>query len=363
MLKIENLYCKAGNFLLKAVTLKVERGEYFVLLGPTGSGKTTLAKCICGLCEISGGKIFLNGADITELPPEKRKIGYLPQDFALFPNMNVRENLLFGAEMQKKDMKEIKGKLDYIVETLGIGGILERPAVNLSGGEKQRVSLGRALLADPEILILDEPFSSIDTGLKTNLWFEMKDFLSTLKIPVIHITHNLDEAAVLAGKMGVLISGEIVQHGAKDEIFSKPATAEVAQYLGIRNIYSGEIAKSVNGKVIIVGENFRISTFNDKNFREGEKVRFSIRAQDIKIMKENFAVRDELKDNIFEGEIKASHFLSDSCIIKVESVLNFEVKFPTYIYQRHKLYNGKKVKIGIWQKGINVFHGGIPQNA
>ncbi len=355
MLKIENLYCKAGNFLLKAATLKVERGEYFVLLGPTGSGKTTLAKSICGLHRNTGGKIFLNGADITELPPEKRKIGYLPQDFALFPNMNVRENLLFAPRMQKKDMKEIKRKMDYIAETLDIGGILERETVNLSGGEKQRAALGRALLADPEILILDEPFSSIDPGLKTNLWFEMKDFLSVLKIPVIHITHNLDEAAVLAGKMGVLINGEIVQQGVKEEIFSKPAAAEVAEYLGIRNIYSGKISKLTNGQIVIAGKNFKITAFNDKNFIEGEKVKFSIRAQDIKIMKENFAVRDELKNNIFEGEIKASHFLSDSCIIKVEAALNFELKFPAYIYQRHKLYNGKKVRVGIWQKGINVF--------
>ncbi|MBA3053088.1 ATP-binding cassette domain-containing protein [bacterium] len=355
MLKIENLYYKAGDFLLKAVTLKVERGGYFVLLGPTGSGKTTLAKCVCGLRRNSGGKIFLNGADITELPPEKRKIGYLPQDFALFPNMNIRENLLFAPRMQKKDMKDIKGRLDYVVKTLGIDGILERTAVNLSGGEKQRAALGRALLADPEILILDEPFSSIDTGLKTNLWFEMKDFLSALKIPVIHITHNLDEAAVLAGTMGILINGEIVQQGEKEDIFSKPASAEVAQYLGIRNIYSGKIAGLDGERIIIGGANFKIAAFNDKNFIKGENVKFSIRAQDIKIMKETFAVRDELKDNIFEGEIKASHFLSDSCIIKVESALNFELKFPSYIYQRHKLSNGKKVRMGIWQKGINVF--------
>jgi len=257
--------------------------------------------------------------------------------------------------MQKKKMQDVKNKLDYVAETLCIGGILEREVGNLSGGERQRVALGRALLAEPEILILDEPFSAIDAGFRTNLWFEMKDFLSAIKIPVIHITHNLDEAMVLASKVGVLISGEIVQQGVKDEIFLKPVSLKVAKYLGIRNIYSGKITESVNGKVIISGENFRITASNDKNFSKGEKVKFSIRAQDIKILKENFPVRDELKDNIFEGVIKSSHFLSDSCIIEVESALKFELKFPTYIYQRHKLYNGKKLRIGIWQKGINVF--------
>jgi len=359
MLKIESLFFRAGNFLLKDVTLQVESGQYFILLGPTGSGKTTLARCICGLYEISKGKISLNNRDITNLPPEKRRMGYLPQDFALFPNMKVSENLLFAPSVRKKDIRMLKNKFDHIVERLNVGKLLERNVRNLSGGEKQRVALGRALLAEPELLILDEPFSSIDVGLKTSLWFEMKEFLSTLHIPIIHITHNLDEASVLGQNLAVLIDGKIVQLGPKDKIFSKPATERVAEYLGIRNISSGEIAEVAGGKIIIRGENFRIVGFNDRDFRKGEKVKFSIRPQDIKIIKDEIPVRDELKDNLFEGVITSSHFLSDSCIVKVKSVLNFELKFPIYIYQRHKLYNGKKVRIGIWQKGINVFKEGL----
>jgi len=365
MLKIENLCCRVGKhrpsapgqgeFLLNVSSLEVAFGEYFVLLGPTGSGKTTLAKCICGLYKNTDGKIFLRGRDITQLRSEERKIGYLPQNFALFPNMNVRENLLFAPSVRKTAAGTTKKSFDRIVEALNIAQILKRNPVNLSGGEKQRVALGRAFLSEPDILILDEPFSAIDTGLKTNLWFEMKEFLNEAGIPVIHITHNLDEAAVLAGNLAVLIAGRLVQAGSKDEIFSKPASEQVAGYLGIRNIYSGKITKADGGRIIIKGENFKITAFNDKNFKTGEVVSFSIREQDIKIIKEGTPVRDELKDNILEGEILASYFLSDSCIVKVGSAVNFELKFPAYIYQRHKLHNGKKVRIGIWQKGITVF--------
>ncbi|RLD16360.1 MAG: molybdenum ABC transporter ATP-binding protein [Caldiserica bacterium] len=355
MLKIKKLSCKVGSFELKDISFELKKGEYLILLGPTGSGKTTFAKCICGINKVKEGKIYLNGKDITNLPPEKRKIGYLPQNFALFPNMNVRENILFSPMVKKINFKAIQQKFESIVEILKINHLLERGVKNLSGGEKQRVALARALLSDPEILILDEPFSSIDVGLKTNLWFEIGDILLSFSIPVIHITHNLDEASVLGQTLAVMIDGKILQKGKKDDVLSKPLNEKIARFLGIRNIYSGEIVEVHNGKITIKGENFVITAFNERNFKKGERVKFSIRPQDIKIIKEGVPVREELKENIFEGVIASAHFLSDTCILKVKSVIDFELKFPSYIYQRHNLHIGKKIKIGIWQKGISVF--------
>jgi len=355
MLKIEKLSLKLGDFSLKEVSLELQKGEYLILLGPTGSGKTTLAKCICGLNKAKAGRIFLNGKDITNLPPEERKIGYLPQNFALFPNMSVRENILFSPMVKKINFQTIEQKFESIVETLKIAHLLERGVKNLSGGEMQRVALARALLSDPEVLILDEPFSSIDIGLKTNLWFEISEILSSLHIPVIHITHNLDEASVLGQNLAVMVEGGIFQKGEKDEIFSKPLTEKIARFLGVRNIYSGEITEIQNGKITIQGENFSIIAPNERNFTKGKKVKFSIRPQDIKIIKEGVPVREELKENVFEGVIASAHFLSDTCILKVKSTVDFELKFPSYIYQRHNLHIGKKIKIGIWQKGISVF--------
>jgi len=355
MLKIENLFASADSFLLQDINLEIGDEEYLVLLGPTGSGKTTLARCICGLYEISKGKITLNDVDLTKLPPEKRKIGYLPQDFALFPNMSVRENILFSPAVKEINFNTIRPQFENIVETLKIKHLLQRGVKNLSGGEMQRVALARALLSEPEILILDEPFSSIDIGLKTNLWFEIREILACSHIPVIHITHNLDEASVLAQNLAVMIGGRILQKGKKDEIFSKPLTEKIARYLGIKNIYSGEIAEIQNGKITIQGENFRIIAFDEGNFTKGQRVKFSVRPQDIKIIKEGIPVREELKENIFEGVIVSSHFLSDTCILMVKSMIDFELKFPSYIYQRHNLYTGKKIRIGIWQKGISIF--------
>jgi len=389
MMKIEKLSCRLDNFLLNDITLNIKR-DHFILLGPTGSGKTTLAKCICGFYKITEGKILLNKKDITTLPPEKRNIGYLPQDFALFPHMNVRDNILFGVKARKIDFNKVKNKFDKIVEILKIGILFKRYPNSLSGGEKQRVALARALLVDPEVLILDEPFSSIDVGLKKDIWFEMIDILKKFKIPVIHITHNLDEASILGTKIALLIDGKIIQKGNKEETLSKPKTEMAARYLGIKNIYSGIIEKVNKEKVIIKGEKFKIIAFNERehsnkvnlvkdscirrndrkganedmdileethktNFTEGEYVKFSIRPQDIKIIKEGLPIRDELKDNIFEGKIVSAHFLSDTTILKVKSVVDFELIFPSYIYQRHNLYIGKKIRIGIWQKGISIF--------
>ena len=355
MLKLNKILCKVGNFTLKDISFELEKEEYFIILGSTGSGKTTLAKCICGLYKISDGKIFLNGQNITNLPPHKRRIGYVPQDFALFPHLNVKDNILFGVKAKRIEFERIKNNFEQIIKILRIGNILNRYVNNLSGGEKQRVALARALLVNPKILILDEPFSSIDVGLKKELWFEMKNILKRFKIPVIHITHNLDEASILGTRIAILIDGKIVQTGKRDEILSKPKTEEIARYLGIRNIYSGIIEKVNKEKVIIKAEKFKIIAINEGNFKEGEEVKFSIRPQDIKIIKEGLPIREELKDNIFEGEIVSAHFLSDTCILKVKSNVEFELIFPSYIYQRHNLYIGKKIRIGIWQKGISIF--------
>ena len=207
MLAVKGLSYKIGDFSLKDINLDINENEYFVLLGRSGSGKTTLIKCINGLYRVTNGMIRLNGKDITKLTPEYRNIGYLPQDFALFPHLNVKKNILFGIKIRKENKKNITERLDNLINLLGIKNLLNRDVVNLSGGEKQKAALARALIVHPDVLLLDEPFSSIDHGLKVELWFELKDLLKKLNIIVIHITHNLDEAHAVADKIAVLING------------------------------------------------------------------------------------------------------------------------------------------------------------
>jgi ABC-type Fe3+/spermidine/putrescine transport system ATPase subunit len=358
MLEVKGLSYKIGNFLLKDIDLDINENEYFVLLGRSGSGKTTLIKCISGLHAVTKGIIKLNGKNITKISPEYRNIAYLPQDYALFPHLDVKGNILFGIKTKKLNKSELAERLENFTRVLGIKKLLNRNVNNLSGGEKQKAALARALVIHPDVLLLDEPFSSIDHGLKVELWFELKEILKKLNIIVIHITHNLDEAHAVADKIAVLIDGRITQIGSKEEIFQRPRTEQVALFQGIKNIYEGRVA-DINGKKITVqnGE-FKITALKEKNIGvvKDQTVKLCIRPQDIKIIKEGLSIRDELIDNVFEGEIQSSLFYNDFCTLKLKSIVDFELRFPVYIYQRYNFYTGKKILIGIWQPGINIFH-------
>jgi ABC-type Fe3+/spermidine/putrescine transport system ATPase subunit len=355
MLAVKELTFNIGNFSLKNINLNISKNEYFVLLGRSGSGKTTLIKCISGLHKVTKGKILLNEKDVTHTPSEYRNIGYLPQNFALFPHLNVQNNILFGLKTRKYDLLETTKRIDQISNLLSIKELLKRNVENLSGGEKQKVALARALIVYPDILLLDEPFSSIDHGLKVELWFEVKEILKKLNTTVIHITHNLDEAHAVADNIAVLINGKIEQSGSKEEIFLKPKTEQVALYQGIKNIYTGQVIAIDNDKIVISNGSFKITALKENNFKVGQKVKFCIRPQDIKIIKEDSAIRDELKDNLFEGEIISNIVYNEFCIIKLKSIVDFELRFPVYIYQRYHFHVGKKISIGIWQKGISIF--------
>ena len=355
MLAVRGLTYKIGNFSLEDINLEIDKGEYFVLLGRSGSGKTTLIKCISGLYKISSGRILLNDKDVTNVPSEYRNIGYLPQNYALFPHLDVKNNILFGLKTRPYNKDEIEKRTTRIINLLSIKDLLERNVENLSGGEKQKIALARALIVYPDILLLDEPFSSIDYGLKEKLWFDVKEILKRLNITVIHITHYLDEAHAVADRLAVLINGKIDQSGTKEEIFQKPKTEEVALYHGIRNIYSGIITGIDKEKITIEDGQFKIIALRENDFKAGQKIRFCIRPQDIKIIKEDTPIKDDLKDNLFKGEIVSHFFYNDFCIIRLKSIVDFELRFPIYIYHRYNLHIGKHISIGIWQKGISIF--------
>ncbi|MBI5574072.1 MAG: ABC transporter ATP-binding protein [Elusimicrobia bacterium] len=373
MLKIENLHCKIGNFYLKNINLEIRKTEYFVLLGPTGSGKTTLLKCILGLNKITSGKIFTDDKEITNFPPEKRNIGFLPQNYLLFPNMNVFENIAFGLKIKKKS-DETKNEVIKIAKLLNIGTLLNRGINNLSGGEAQRVSLARALVIKPKVLLLDEPFSAIHEGLKSELWFELKNILKTLQIPTVHITHNLDEGYAVADKMGVIIDGKLAQQGYPNEIFSKPENSAVAGFLGLKNIFEGQIISQDGQKILLEYKGIKIiADSNIKKLEIGQKinpvrdgvsrrdisnkVKFCIRPDAIKVIKAGYLIREELKENLFDAQIISSYFFSDTCIMKLRILSGgehpvFSARFPSLIYKRYNLSDGLKIKIAFWKEGI-----------
>jgi ABC-type sugar transport system ATPase subunit len=240
MIEIRDMRVRLGKFTLQDMNLKIREGEYFVILGPTGAGKTVILEAIAGLCRIRHGSIFINGENATNLPPERRRIAYVPQDYALFPFLDVRENIRFGLKKSEADREEVSRRIDKLAHMLGISQLLERRVGNLSGGEKQRVALARALATSPRILLLDEPLSSLDVTTAKYLRLELRRFHDELGITTIHVTHNLMEAEELADRIAIIDGGKLEQVGTREEIFLSPCNETVSNFIGTPNILSCE---------------------------------------------------------------------------------------------------------------------------
>lgn len=237
-LKLTNVSLSYGSFTLGPVTVSFEPGVTAVI-GPSGSGKSTLLQLVAGFERPETGTISLDGRRIDRRPPEERSIGMVFQNYALFPHLTVRENLEFGAVPS--------ASIPDTVEMLAISNLLDRTPETLSGGEKQRVALARALVSDPAALLLDEPLASLDAPIRRRLRLELRDVLADLDVPVVYVTHDQDEAAVVADRLTILHDGSVVQSGAFEDVFSAPDTAFVADFLGMENIFHGEVV-TTNGE-------------------------------------------------------------------------------------------------------------------
>ena len=256
MLRLTNITRRLGDFALRDLNLEVADGEYYVLLGRSGSGKTQLLELIAGLEHPDSGKIFLDDVDITIQKIQDRKVGIVFQDYAVFPHMTVFGNIAYPLRTRKEDKKNIAEKVELAAATMNISHILERRTEKLSGGELQRVALARTLITSPRLLLLDEPLSSLDTSLKDDL----KKLLRKLNKEgqtIIHVTHDYGDAISLAKRVGVIHNGTIIQEGSVNEVFNKPSNRFVARYAGIRNFFRVKIVHE-NGLVTgVTGNNVR----------------------------------------------------------------------------------------------------------
>ncbi|AAB91137.1 ATP-binding cassette domain-containing protein [Archaeoglobus fulgidus] len=222
---------RLGNFRLN-VDFEMGR-DYCVLLGPTGAGKSVFLELIAGIVKPDRGEVRLNGADITPLPPERRGIGFVPQDYALFPHLSVYRNIAYG--LRNVERVERDRRVREMAEKLGIAHLLDRKPARLSGGERQRVALARALVIQPRLLLLDEPLSAVDLKTKGVLMEELRFVQREFDVPILHVTHDLIEAAMLADEVAVMLNGRIVEKGKLKELFSAK-NGEVAEFLSARNL-------------------------------------------------------------------------------------------------------------------------------
>ena len=258
MIQIKNLRVELEDFLLEGINLHVAEEEYFVILGPTGAGKTVLLESIAGLYPVKSGEIWLRGREVTQLEPERRNISIVYQDHALFPHLTVKENIVFGLRLRKQIGQEIDKSLNWLAELLGIAHLLDRKPDTLSGGERQKVALARALSIKPQVLLLDEPLSALDPETREGVQRELRQVHDRLKITTIHVTHDFEEAIALADHIAVLGEGCVKQVGTPEQIFRQPNSEFVARFAMARNIFTGEVADRDDGSAIFRTEGIEL---------------------------------------------------------------------------------------------------------
>ncbi len=364
MIEVRNLSKNLGDFFLKDINLTVGKQKYYVILGPTGAGKTVLLECIAGLHKVNG-RIFLNGTEVTNLPPEKRNIGYVPQDYALFPFLSVRENITSGLRYKKIPREKAVQSINRIVNILNLNKILDRSPRNLSGGEKQRVALARALVTEPQFLLLDEPYSSIDAGMRHQLWLQMHSLHRELKKTCLHITHDLEEAFTLGEGIAVMINGRIEQAGRPEEVFYHPRNQEVARLLEFGNILKGEVKEfdRTDDRIKVKCKEYYLTLPYRDGVQLNKELSFCIAPNEVKVIREGRPIRDSLKDNLFKGRIvkSISHGMSYTLFFKIgdarnaETEYDFETKLPAHSYLKLNLVEGKEIMVSLRKKAIHIF--------
>ena len=237
MIEIRNLHGDLGEFSLRNINMTVNNGEYFVLLGPTGAGKTVLIEYIVGIYNQDSGAILVDGRDITPLYTEERNIAYVPQDYALFPNLTVEKNISYGLEAKRMPRHEITKIVNRVITKLELDYVRHRVPLHLSGGEKQRVALGRALATQPTIVLLDEPLSALDENLRTTMAKGLRKLQQDTGATFIHVCHNFEEASDVADRIAIMNRGRLVQTGTLAEIKAEPKNEFVARFLKTYNIF------------------------------------------------------------------------------------------------------------------------------
>ena len=236
-IRFENVNKSFGtNHVLKDINLDVEKGELVTLLGPSGCGKSTLLRCLSGLEQVTSGRIYLDGEDITDVSPRRRGIGMVFQQYSLFPNMSVKNNVAFGLKMKGTPKNEIDERVKEMLDIVGLSEKIDQFPMQLSGGQQQRVALARAMVTEPKVLLLDEPLSAIDALLRHNLQIEIRRIQQNLNITTIFVTHDQDEAMVMSDTIHLFNDGRVEQSGTPVDLYTTPASKFAAKFIGNYNI-------------------------------------------------------------------------------------------------------------------------------
>ena len=309
-IEVKNLVKTYGDvYALKNVDLNIADGEYFVLLGPSGGGKTTLLRSIGGFIRPDSGTVDIKGKNVDDLPPDKRPTSMVFQGFALFPHMSVSENIGYGLKLQSIEKDIIETKVSRMMDLVGLTGLSKRKPHELSGGQQQRVQLARALILENDVLLLDEPLSALDAQLRKDMCIELKRLQKTVGISFVHVTHNQEEAMSVADRIAIIADGEMIEQGTPKEIYSNPRKKFTAEFIGEKNIFNGKVLEFTKEKIIldIDGDNIEVAN-NSYNISKNQNVSLSIKSESIQITKDK-DTKPENQKNSIKGNVSEITFL------------------------------------------------------
>lgn len=307
--------------VLTKINLYIRKNEFLTLLGPSGCGKTTTLRIIGGFEEPDEGEVLFEGKNIADLPPYKRRVNTVFQRYALFPHMNVFENIAFGLKIKKMDPKTVKEKVRRMLALVNLVGYEKRSMESLSGGQQQRVAIARALVNEPEVLLLDEPLGALDLKLRQDMQIELKNMQKRLGITFVYVTHDQEEALTMSDTIVVMKDGIIHQIGTPVDIYNEPKNAFVADFIGESNIIDGIMLRDYLAE--FAGCRFECE---DKGFAEGEPVDVVIRPEDVKVgLKEESALKGQVISVTFKGVHYEMKVKSNGITWKIHSTLMAQV--------------------------------------
>lgn len=350
MIEVRNLSVNLGEFHLKNINLAIRDSEYFVILGPTGAGKTVLMECIAGLYNPKHGTIWFDNINITRKAPEERGVGYVPQDYVLYPFLNVADNIAFGLKPTRKTRLEVEEKVQKLAALVRVTHLLSRDTTSLSGGEKQRVALARALATSPRILLLDEPLGALDQRTSKYLRLELKSIHRQLGITVIHITHNLMEAIEMADRLAIIQDGTLEQVDEPEKLLFHPANEKVSDFIGAPNILDCKSSRGLGqGVTEVECGNLKLVVA-----QEGEAIhKVAILPRHIYISETKPPGRGV---NCFQGKVTYIKDLDNTVRIGVDVTgKNLLAELPLYLFEEMDLEVGKEVFLILRMNRIRVY--------
>ena len=318
--------------VVKDLNLDIDEGEFITMLGPSGSGKTTCLMMLAGFETPTNGEIYLDSNPISNIPPHKRGIGMVFQNYALFPHMTVFENLAFPLKVRKMSKDEIDKKVDKALSMVSLSGFENRMPGQLSGGQQQRVAVARALVFDPSVVLMDEPLGALDKNLRESMQYEIKHIHESIGVTVVYVTHDQSEALTMSNRIAVFNDGKVQQLSSPDKLYEEPVNSFVAEFIGENNRFDGDVLDVSNGvcKVKIGQGEMLANPISVKS--KGEKTRVSIRPERVVIGESSS------EENNFKGKIKELIYLGDHIRARLEACGNdeFVVKVPNEGSFKHK---------------------------